>query len=746
MLFAYTGGSYVFIACAGENLHSVSGRVILSEGTPIEGASIVLSPGMHTDTTDSTGYFSIGDVPPGDYVLSVSHSSGVLEKNRKKITVPLEDSTPLVIHMHERLYELDEIVVISSPSEIPDITEKTPSYVTVVPRESFEDKSATVAEVISTTPGVNIQSTGGLGDYTEVSLRGANANQVQVYIDDMLLNEAVGGGVNLATIPLTHVQSIEVWRSGAPSHLGGDAVGGVVNIRTRDISSAHRTFSLGYGSFNTLNVHSVLTFPLNMSHLLVTADYSSSDNEFTFKSDNGTVYNKDDDYWTDRKNDRYRSCNLLSKYNRLVGDAVLFELSEHLISSRNEIPGKDIVQESDASLRTVKNLLQAKLTMNPNSIRWLEAKPHLYHIYSHERYKDLRGRVGWGTEDNIYRTNTIRFTAPLIFIVRTNTSFSVTPTVDHESYRPTHKIQETIPLACDREHYGIVFDGFLKTFGERLTLSSSIQRDRYFSTFHGQASPLNRDTPESKLNLMTGWNGGIKFAVLKRVTLKGNYGDITRTPDFYELFGDRGLTISNPDLKTERTQKWDAGIKLGFTREQIPVDFSVEYVYFRNNYFNLIQWYANDAGFLYPDNVARSYVDGKEFVWNGSIFNHIVCSGNWTFQRSKITGEKRSIYRNKKLPNRPESYGTVKVEYPLNRIVPFWSMNHKGSYFLDRANQKHKRYPGRTVHTVGISLSFMKGIARVSCVVRNVTDVHTFDTQGMPLPGRSYSITTSYTL
>jgi outer membrane receptor protein involved in Fe transport len=76
--------------------------------------------------------------------------------------------------------------------------------------------------------------------------------------------------------------------------------------------------------------------------------------------------------------------------------------------------------------------------------------------------------------------------------------------------------------------------------------------------------------------------------------------------------------------------------------------------------------------------------------------------------------------------------------------VPYWRLDHKGSYFLDRANQAHKRYPGRTLQDAGVTFRFPRWKMKFTAEVRNLTDKHTFDTQGMPLPGRSGSGTMTW--
>ncbi len=734
----------ISIVFADETTHTLYGIVIQADKKPIPGAVVTLSPTGYADTTDTVGQFRFSNVPSGEYILIVSVTNLGFENVHKIVTVPVEDPSRLEIIVRDRTYQIDEVVVLSGRENVREEIEKIPSFVTIVERSEFENTSTTVADVIMATPSANITTMGGLGDYTEVSLRGSYSNQVQVYIDGMLLNEAFGGAVNLGTIPLTNVENIEVWRSGAPAQFGGNAVGGVINIRTRDTHVSQKTFSLGYGSFNTLTANTVIDIPIGMSHFHATIDYSSSENNFLYKSDNGTMYNKDDDFWAHRYNDEYRSLNLLGKYNYIFRNGMLLELSEHIFSNRKNLPGKDNIRYSDASLETIKNLFQAKMTMNSFFKDLLEFKPIFHHIYSYEHYRDTHGTVGWGFQDNKYTTNSYDFLIPLTFMASKYATLNLTPTVKHETFSPDFKLEKYAPLSCQREQFALVFDALFKTPGERLTLTSNIRRDRYFSSYNGQPSIVNRKTPKSSFNHTTNSNVGVKLNVWNGFTVQSNYGDITRVPSLYELFGDRGNTLSNPDLKPEHIYRWDIGGKARLRKTGFPVSATVECSYFENSFKNLIQWYTYDAGFIHPDNVGESYVKGIEIVWNSRILELLIFSGNWTFQQSKVTSEKRKSFRDKQLPNRPKNYGNMKLEYPLKNTAISWILNHKSSYYLDRANQDHKRYPGRTLHDLGFSTSFMRGKTTCTVLVKNISDVHTFDIQGMPKPGRSFMITFVY--
>ncbi len=728
-----------------EDMYTLSGTVTQSGEGPAETAYIALFSTDFADTTDTNGRFKIGDIPAGTYLLTVSNAVPGWKYYQTRLTVPDDSTSNLLITLHPLTYRVDEVVVRSLSGDDSG-TEELPSHVTVVSRSDFERNSSTVADVIAQTPGAYISSTGGLGDYTEISLRGSYSNQVNVFLDGMLLNEALGGTVDLSTIPLGQVEQIEIWRSGAPAEFGGDSAGGVVNIKTRGMSSGINTVSLGYGSFNTFTAGSVLNVPLGMSKIQLTVDHSASDNDFEYSSDNGTMYNSEDDYTARRNNDEYRSTNLLSKYSRVFENGMLLELSDHILTGNKNIPGKDNKRYSNASLSTRKNLFQAKLTFNPLFEDQLSFEPRFHHIYNREHYRDTSGTVGWGFQDNIYNTNTFNVVAPLSLMLGSSVRFTTSVQAKHESFSPDFKLENFAPLASSREQLGMMIDAVYTASGKRLTVTANARRERLFSSFEGQPSSFNRTTPEAAFHHHTNAQTGVKYTVARSLSLKANYGDITRVPSLYELFGDRGTTLSNAELKPERTRRWDAGIATRFGSGQQPVSGTVAAAYFENRYTDLIQWYTDDGGFVTPDNVGGSYVKGIETVWSSRLFGRVLFSGNWSLQTSKVTTENRIFFRGKCLPNRPRHYGNLKAEYSAGNISVFWMLNAKSAYYLDRTNQSHKRYPGRTLNDIGLTVRLKECALVVTALTKNIADVRTFDIQGLPKPGRSFMLICTYML
>ena len=130
--------------------------------------------------------------------------------------------------------------------------DRTAAASVLIPAESphaAEDLGSLLLEV----PGANITRSGGLGSFTAVSLRGANPDEVRVFIDGVPLNQSVGGAVDLSTLPLGDVDRIEVYRGSAPIAFGQSALGGVVSISTRTPQGTHASIRTGSGSFRTMS-------------------------------------------------------------------------------------------------------------------------------------------------------------------------------------------------------------------------------------------------------------------------------------------------------------------------------------------------------------------------------------------------------------------------------------------------------------------------------------------------------------
>ncbi|QNK67885.1 TonB-dependent receptor domain-containing protein [Variovorax sp. PAMC26660] len=127
---------------------------------------------------------------------------------------------------------LGETVVTANrtPQALSDIV----GDVSIIDRQAIERSGATgVADVLSRLPGIEITRNGGVGNTTNVYIRGAETRFTAVYLDGVRIDSQSTGGAGWEGIPLAQIDRIEVLRGPAAAVYGSDAIGGVIQLFTK---------------------------------------------------------------------------------------------------------------------------------------------------------------------------------------------------------------------------------------------------------------------------------------------------------------------------------------------------------------------------------------------------------------------------------------------------------------------------------------------------------------------------------
>nr|WP_272214285.1 TonB-dependent receptor plug domain-containing protein [Marinicella sp. W31]MDC2879227.1 TonB-dependent receptor plug domain-containing protein [Marinicella sp. W31] len=112
------------------------------------------------------------------------------------------------------------------------------STVTVITEADIEKSAAPdLPSLLRKYPGVNVSTNGGQGAQSSITLRGASASQTLVLVDGMRVASATAGSAYLSNIPLSAIDRVEIAEGAHSAQWGADAIGGVVNIITKDGSS-----------------------------------------------------------------------------------------------------------------------------------------------------------------------------------------------------------------------------------------------------------------------------------------------------------------------------------------------------------------------------------------------------------------------------------------------------------------------------------------------------------------------------
>jgi len=141
---------------------------------------------------------------------------------------------------------LPDVVVTATRVATP--REDVLAAVTVLDRAAIEkSQAADVLELLGRQPGIDIVRTGGPGSLSTFNTRGGNSNHTLILVDGLRMNSAVQGLFDLAHLPLAQVERIEIVRGPRAALWGSDAIGGVVQIFTRDATSSVEVNAGSYG-------------------------------------------------------------------------------------------------------------------------------------------------------------------------------------------------------------------------------------------------------------------------------------------------------------------------------------------------------------------------------------------------------------------------------------------------------------------------------------------------------------------
>src|SRR5512134_1864831 len=146
----------------------------------------------------------------------------------------------------------EELEVVSATRSLTSIS-RVAENITVVTAAEIELMNAhTVADVLNTVTGVQVEFSGGPGLIGIAFIQGSEARHVTVIIDGVVLNNLSNDTANLGQVPVQNIQKIEIIK-GPASSAWGSALGGVINIITKAGSAVNQgaLLSGSYGKKNT---------------------------------------------------------------------------------------------------------------------------------------------------------------------------------------------------------------------------------------------------------------------------------------------------------------------------------------------------------------------------------------------------------------------------------------------------------------------------------------------------------------
>ncbi|KPA11838.1 TonB-denpendent receptor [Candidatus Magnetomorum sp. HK-1] len=640
---------------------------------------------------------------------------------------------------------LDTIVVKAS-SEDNDIQtgdvvpEEVSTFMTEIKKTEFEGKINDLTDIIKKESGIQIRRTGGIGSNSTVSFRGSSSNQVMVYMDGILLNDASGGGVDLSNIGLSDVESIEIYRGTTPLQFSHASIGGALNIKTLRTKPGFKgSFSLGTGSFGLNSQSAFLNHRPGKWDYLMSFDHMEINYDYDLLNDYHTV-NPYDDKWQRKKNDTLNQLNFMSRLGVDLTDRIRVDFSSHWFSKDKGLPNA-LNRQSPTSYDIRKKDFIARMAVdqigswNMNTILGFKQKKEYYD----DPHGDIGSLYGIGKQRYQYTTDVYTFHLDAENISDNHLTRLMFES-RYEAYTPKDLLKLQMTKDCDRLTFIGGIQETLFFMNQQLLIIPGVRFYLLRDALRGTYNPTTEEWIPDKIEEKDYFSPqlGLRYQPYNWLIFKTNAAKYTREPSFYERYGDRGLVYGNPTLKAEKGVNIDAGLELNFSFDHSKIHrFSCNAVWFWSDIDNIIIREPDSSGSIQYKNHESARIEGFETSLNLEFLKFFKIISNATFQDAKNLDKTFSVFYQTSLPGRYNRSYMTRFETIISglRLYSEWT-RETGMYYVSG-----NLLPAKVKKETNIGASYLYKSLNLSFEGKNITNEKYDDYSSLhffPKPGRTY--------
>ncbi|MFH6992951.1 TonB-dependent receptor domain-containing protein [Flavobacterium sp. FlaQc-48] len=213
---------------------SVSG-FISGEGHKLQFVNVHLTGTKHKTITDSLGYYTFENVAVGNYTIQVSQVG--FQTIKKKIEVIKDSIQSYDFELTDNENQLNEVVVSGTLKAVKRLESAVPVEV-YSPVFFKKNPTPSIYEALQNINGVRPQLNCGVCNTGDIHINGLEGPYTLVLIDGMPIVSSLSTVYGLSGIPNSLVERIEIVKGPASSLYGSEAVGGLINIITKNPTNA----------------------------------------------------------------------------------------------------------------------------------------------------------------------------------------------------------------------------------------------------------------------------------------------------------------------------------------------------------------------------------------------------------------------------------------------------------------------------------------------------------------------------
>lgn len=580
---------------------TLTGMVFDSETKqPIFGVNVIIENTFLGAATNPNGKFIIKNIKPGKYTLKLSAIG--YEIRKAEVEILPDQETQIIIELKPTAYTTEPIVITATRRE--QTLSEIPVSTYVIESELISNRNnLQIDDILRYVPGVNMIQ-------YQVNIRGSSGysrgtgTRVLLLFDGMPFLTGDAGEIIWEAIPVWQIDRVEVVKGAGSALYGSNAIGGVINVITKETlskqSARFRTYvgmydkpyyrewrwsersRFYYGGFASLNLSIQNLNSLIHIQRSIDEGYKQNQNYHRWNLFSKFKYNFSP----------YSTLNFVFNYLRQKNETFFYWKNlRNALKPRDEDIGAMVNSERFVTFAQYKKILN----------------PKLFYTF---RIGFFRNK--WNDNGTPQNRSTAGFT---------NSEFQI-------NYQPNDK---NYFIAGIELTYNIVKSSLFRernSHSVSLYLQDEIKLSPEFSISVGLRNDLY------KLDSLK-YTGQInpKFSAIYKLTPTLNFrtslGTGFRAPAISEAFTSTsaaGVTVKpNPSLKPERAISFETGLR--FVLPIIMIDLSA----FRNHYWNLIEPVFDTDGKIVFKNVTEARIQGTEIGINFYPASFINLSLGYTY-------------------------------------------------------------------------------------------------------------------
>ena len=744
---------------------------------PLDGASVILENSNIGTISNHIGMFRMKLPSKSSRRIKVQYM-GYKSRNiilNKKLCV--NDSICCNVELQPKNNILSDVIVLGKSKA--QRHREVPSAITIIDSQELKYKTATLNEILDNAAGIKVAQQGGLGNASRIIIQGLDGKRIGIFINGMPMGNS--DEFQLSSIPIDMVDEVEIYKGIIPAWLGGDGLGGAVNIRLKDFKKNHLEMAFEAASYNTyigsLQLKHYLGKTSTALHAGATMNYAKNNYSFSSPFELGRIIHRDHDAYT------HGGFNVGISSQQwwfdqfdltLSADYYRKEIQGGLMNVQNNIQHAFTrTRSASTSLSLEKSFLKGKLTAQFHSIIGFSLvnqvdTSHYCYDFIGNRFPSGsgRGEIGAVPNDSHDRHTTVRELLNLTYKIGNNQLVTWTTNYRYGCKMPKDELADSysrLPTSGYPSRLHSIVSGLtheLKLYGGKFTNELGIKLFNHHSEVLPFAEAIMlQDKLKASTNhsTMAGWSEAMSLHLLPNnaLTLKASVQSTVRMPIAEELFGDGVLLLPSEKLRPERSFNINAGaiwLINAMRYPQVRIGINTFYMSAKD----MIKLMYSSMNMAY-DNIGKVRVMGIDMEMESKLNRWLDLQGNITWQdardmRKEAVGGGENFHYRYRIPNMPYLFGNVGVRLHKDGLLSkssssafasTFAFTKAFSYNWEASKHNTMLIPARYCWDVAVHHSFNKR-CQLSFEIRNILNRENWAEFRYPMERRTFHLKMKY--